>query len=60
MALIRCHKLNAAMAVLFVVPLYEFMNPLCRLYSFEWFGRIGRGVFHGSEQALREGIVITH
>ena len=50
-----------AMVMLFVVPLFEFMNPLsCRLYAFEWFGRIGRGVFHGSEQTLREGVVITH
>ena len=51
--LCRGHKLNPAVAMLFVVPMDKSTNPLTRgIQALKWLRREGRCVFHRAEQTF--------
>ena len=50
MSLLRCHKFDAAMAVLVVIPIHERRNPLAGFFfASEWPVRVIRPVFNSAE-----------
>ncbi len=61
MAFRRGDIAEGTMAVFLVVPADEVQGPLpCGGKALEASGRIGRPVLAGSEQGLREGVVVAH
>src|SRR5690606_20735153 len=61
MSLLGCYELDAAVAVLRVVPSHEAQHPLaCLIDRSKRLLRIGWGVFQRSEQGFRVGVVVTH
>ena len=61
MPLLRRNELDAAMAVLVVVPIHKCGNPLAGLlFVAEWPAGVIRPVFNGAEQRFRVGIVVAH